>query len=145
MGSCDHRSEKSNAPKMHHHFSMKSISSRDMAIIAFCQIFCYSDSGYVKKNRHGKNARRTRSFWAQYASGPFKHVVLLYEDLSRSIIGAAIEVHPNLGPGYLESVYENCLAKELTARNIKFERKEPLEVFDFSVFSVPFFRGYCFL
>ena len=50
-------------------------------------------------------------------------VVLLYEDLSRAIIGAAIEVHGNLGPGYLESVYENALAKELTARNIKFERR----------------------
>ncbi len=32
------------------------------------------------------------------------------------------------GPGYLESVYENALANELTARNIKFERQEPLEV-----------------
>jgi GxxExxY protein len=39
-----------------------------------------------------------------------------------------MEVHRNLGPGYLESVYENCLAKELTARNIKFERQEPLEL-----------------
>jgi GxxExxY protein len=65
---------------------------------------------------------------AQYASGSFKYVVLLYEDLSRSIIGAAIEVHRNLGPGYLESVYANYLAKELTALNIKFERQEPLEV-----------------
>ncbi len=50
--------------------------------------------------------------------------MLLYEDLSRAIIGAAIEV-PR---GYLESVYENALAKELTARNVKFERQEPLEV-----------------
>ncbi len=55
-------------------------------------------------------------------------IVLLYEDLSGAIIGAAIEVHRHLGPGYLESVYENALAKELTARNIKFERQEPLEV-----------------
>ena len=54
--------------------------------------------------------------------------MLPYKDLSGSIIGAAIEVHRNLGPRYLESVYENCLAKELTAGNIKFERQEPLEV-----------------
>jgi hypothetical protein len=78
------------------------------------------------------------------------YVVLLCEELSRSSIGAAIEVHRNLGPGYLESVYENCLAKELTTLNITFERQEPLEVFDFSVFSVRFFpwllffrRSYC--
>jgi GxxExxY protein len=49
-------------------------------------------------------------------------------DLSRSFIDAAIEVHRDLGPGYLDPVYENCLAKELTALNIKFERQEPLEV-----------------
>ena len=54
--------------------------------------------------------------------------MLLYDDLSRAIIDAAIEVHWHLGSGYLESVYENALAKELTARNIKFERQEPLEV-----------------
>jgi GxxExxY protein len=54
--------------------------------------------------------------------------VLLYEELSRSIIGAAIEAHRNPGPGYLEPVYENCLAKELTTRNTKFERQEILEV-----------------
>jgi GxxExxY protein len=48
--------------------------------------------------------------------------------LSRAIIGAAIEVHRNLGPGYLESVYENSLAKEPTARNLKFEQREPVEV-----------------
>ena len=54
--------------------------------------------------------------------------MLLYEDLSKAIIGAAIEVYRHLGPGYLESVYENALAKELTVRNIKFERQELLEV-----------------
>ncbi len=52
--------------------------------------------------------------------------MLICEDLFRAIIGAAIEVQRHLGPGYLESVYENSLAKELTARNIKFERQEPL-------------------
>jgi GxxExxY protein len=48
--------------------------------------------------------------------------------LSGSTIGGAIEVHRNVGPGYLKSVYENCLAKELTAPNIKFERQELLGV-----------------
>ena len=37
------------------------------------------------------------------------------EELSGSLIGAAIEVHKALGPGFLESVYENALALELAA------------------------------
>ncbi len=48
--------------------------------------------------------------------------------LTHEIIGAAIEVHRVLGPGLLESAYEECLARELTLRNIKFERQKPLPV-----------------
>ncbi len=48
--------------------------------------------------------------------------------LTHAIIGAAIEVHRVLGPGLLESAYEECLARELTLRNIKFERQKPLPV-----------------
>ncbi len=48
----------------------------------------------------------------------------LYEaDLTQQIIGAAIEVHRNLGPGLLESAYQYCLAHELTLRGIRFERE----------------------
>jgi GxxExxY protein len=47
-------------------------------------------------------------------------------DLSKSIIGAAIEVHRTVGPGLLESVYEECMAKELTIRKIPFERQRTL-------------------
>ena len=50
------------------------------------------------------------------------------KDLTHAIIGAAIEVHRILGPGLLESVYENCLAKEFTLRNIPFEIEKPLPV-----------------
>ena len=45
------------------------------------------------------------------------------EELSGSVIGAAIDVHKALGPGFLESVYENALARELAARRIRFERQ----------------------
>ena len=48
--------------------------------------------------------------------------------LTHEIIGAAIEVHRVLGPGLLESAYEECLARELTLRNIKFERQKSLPV-----------------
>ncbi len=48
--------------------------------------------------------------------------------LTHEIIGAAIEVHRVLGPGLLESAYEECPARELTLRNIKFERQKPLPV-----------------
>lgn len=48
--------------------------------------------------------------------------------LSRRIIGAAIEVHRNLGAGLLESAYEACLCQELTLQRIEFERQVPLPV-----------------
>lgn len=41
-----------------------------------------------------------------------------YNEMSNTIIGAAIEVHRELGPGLLESIYETCLMKELEARGI---------------------------
>jgi GxxExxY protein len=48
--------------------------------------------------------------------------------LTGSIIEAAIEVHRILGPGYLESVYEEALSLELTSRGITFERQKPISV-----------------
>jgi GxxExxY protein len=47
-------------------------------------------------------------------------------DLTRAIIGAAIEIHRGLGPGLLEAVYEECLATELTLRGIAYERQKPI-------------------
>ncbi|HSJ32006.1 MAG TPA: GxxExxY protein [Longimicrobiales bacterium] len=43
-----------------------------------------------------------------------------------SIIGAAIRVHRELGPGLLESSYEACLCHELTADSLRFERQKKL-------------------
>jgi len=48
--------------------------------------------------------------------------------LSSKIIGAAIEVHRTLGPGLLESAYEECLCYELELRRIKFERQRSLPI-----------------
>jgi GxxExxY protein len=49
-------------------------------------------------------------------------------ELTHEIIGAAIEVHKNLGPGLLESTYEECLCHELSQRGIPFERQKPIPV-----------------
>jgi GxxExxY protein len=46
--------------------------------------------------------------------------------LSNKIIGAAIEVHKAIGPGLLESAYEECLCHELNLRGIFYERQRPL-------------------
>lgn len=48
--------------------------------------------------------------------------------ITEQIIGAAIEVHRALGPGLLESAYEECLCRELGLRRIQFERQRPLPV-----------------
>jgi len=48
--------------------------------------------------------------------------------LTEQIIGASIEVHKVLGPGLLESAYEECLCHELKIRSINFERQYPLPV-----------------
>lgn len=48
--------------------------------------------------------------------------------ITEKIIGCAISVHRFLGPGLLESAYEECLCYELTQANLKFERQVPLPV-----------------
>jgi len=50
------------------------------------------------------------------------------DDLARKVIGAAIEVHRALGPGYLESVYEEALAYEIGLYNIPYERQVKVKV-----------------
>jgi GxxExxY protein len=48
--------------------------------------------------------------------------------LSSKIIGAAIEVHKTLGPGLLESAYEECLCHELGMQGLLFEKQKPLSI-----------------
>jgi GxxExxY protein len=50
------------------------------------------------------------------------------DELAHRVIGAAIEVHRELGPGHLESVYENAMAVELGLREIAFEQQVPVSV-----------------
>jgi GxxExxY protein len=49
-------------------------------------------------------------------------------EITHEIIGAAIEVHKHLGPGLLESAYEECLVHELRLRNLKVDRQKAVPV-----------------
>jgi GxxExxY protein len=65
---------------------------------------------------------------------------LLYKEEVFSIVGAAIEVHRELGPGFLEAVYQEALEIELTERRIPFEQQKRLSVEYKGRFLQ---RGYC--
>jgi len=54
--------------------------------------------------------------------------MLEQEHLTEAIIGAAIDVHRELGPGLLESAYEECLCHELHLRGLRFQRQVDLPV-----------------
>lgn len=56
-------------------------------------------------------------------------MALLHEDITKKIIGAAMEVHRVLGFGFLEAVYGNALFKELTRCGLKCECQKPIDVY----------------
>ena len=51
-----------------------------------------------------------------------------FDELSNRVIGCAIEVHRHLGPGLLESAYEQCLAHELSRHGVAFDMQKALPV-----------------
>lgn len=51
-----------------------------------------------------------------------------FESLSKKVIGAAIEVHKELGPGFLESIYEEALKVQLSEENIKCESQKEIKI-----------------
>ena len=53
---------------------------------------------------------------------------LQHAELTGAVIGAAIAVHRELGPGFLESIYENALAMELRSRSVSFRRQMAVPV-----------------
>lgn len=53
---------------------------------------------------------------------------LKYDELSELIIKAAIEVHRELGPGLLESIYETCLAHELLEQGVRVAQQMPVPI-----------------
>ena len=54
--------------------------------------------------------------------------MLIHQELTEQMIAAAIEVHKHLGPGLLESAYEECLCHELSLRGLQFVRQVSLPV-----------------
>ena len=55
--------------------------------------------------------------------------MLPLEDITHKIIGMAMEIHREMGPGFVEPVYHNALAVELTLADIPFESKSKIDVF----------------
>ena len=51
-----------------------------------------------------------------------------FDELSKKVIGCALKVHKTLGPGLLESAYEQCLCYELAQAGIQFEKQKELPV-----------------
>lgn len=54
---------------------------------------------------------------------------ILFKEESYAIIGACIKVHTELGPGFLEAVYQEALEKEFTKRSIPFLRQPKLSIY----------------
>ena len=55
-------------------------------------------------------------------------LIMIENNITKEIIGAAIDVHRELGPGLMESIYEECLSIELTRRNISFEQQKIIPI-----------------
>jgi GxxExxY protein len=66
------------------------------------------------------NVRLTRSALGLHSARRMTVDLVAFNPLTRRIIGAAIEVHRQLGPGLLESIYQECLARELALRQLSF-------------------------
>ena len=59
---------------------------------------------------------------------PYSPLPQKTEDIASQVIGSAIEVHRQLGPGYLESIYKRAMHLELDSRGLRFETEKPIFV-----------------
>ena len=85
----------------------------------------------VRTNKSAGFRCRGASGWVnvvKMATTPLRKYENSWDAVTDQVIGAAIEVHRQLGPGLLESAYEECLADELGARRIRFARQVALPV-----------------
>jgi len=58
------------------------------------------------------------------------------ENIASVIVDSILEVHKNIGPGYLEKIYEDCLFLELQSRKLLVERQKPLKM-RYKEFDIP--------
>jgi GxxExxY protein len=79
--------------------------------------------GFSPRRRGGAEKTREKSMNISHGKADDEPKKLIHEGLTEQIIGAAMEVHKALGPGLLESVYEECLCHELHLRGLKFQRQ----------------------
>jgi GxxExxY protein len=75
------------------------------------------------KNSHREDTEKTQRDTENY-----KHERMELNEVTQKIIGCAIEVHRHLGPGLLESAYEECLAYELMKKGLNIKRQQPTPV-----------------
>jgi len=75
-------------------------------------------AGRAITQRNTENARRITK----------KKAVMIENELSKKIIGCAIEVHKHLGPGLLESAYQECLYYELQQVGLKVQKEKPMPI-----------------
>lgn len=54
--------------------------------------------------------------------------MLVLHEVTQQVIGAAIDVHRNTGPGLLESAYEECLCFELREKGLEIQRQQPVPI-----------------
>jgi GxxExxY protein len=73
------------------------------------------------KRQEAKSAKNAKDF---YKSEPPREL----DQLAHAVIGAAIEVHRQLGPGFLEHIYESAMVIELHSRGLRFERQVVMPV-----------------
>ena len=59
----------------------------------------------------------------------YKEAIKKYKDRTFQVIGAALEVHGNLGCGFMEAVYEEAFRKELEFMNIPFEEQKTIPIY----------------
>src|SRR5262249_7408892 len=96
----------------------------DLPLLTRCWCFWLFDATWCKKKRITKT-RKHESTKARKE----KQVGHEFEELSNRLIGAAIDVHKELGPGFLESVYQRAMEVALMHRGIAFERQKEIHVF----------------
>ena len=82
----------------------------------------------ILHRRVAKDAEVGTSFFLSAERAERKNDLMDINELSSKIIGAAIEVHKMLGPGLLESAYEECLCYEFGLRGLSNERQKVLPV-----------------